>query len=123
MVSTINHGFVRFRARWLAALGFALNLSPTFGQSSVSAEVYPPISLSISASKIGQAGAPSLEYISVFAGYQALADQPIASWRESNQVVGEIGGWRAYAKEASQGDSATTATDSPASHADHGKKP
>lgn len=55
-----------------------------------------------------------LQYSSAIGAYQAYADQPVQSWREANDRVGRIGGWRAYAKEiktgvpASAGDAAGT---------------
>lgn len=42
-----------------------------------------------------------LQYTSPLRAYQAYADEPIQSWREANDRVGRIGGWRAYAKDAS----------------------
>ena len=44
-----------------------------------------------------------LTYRSVFDGYRPFSDQPVVSWREANDLVGRIGGWRAYAREG-QGD-------------------
>lgn len=41
-----------------------------------------------------------LQYTSAIGTYQAYEDQPVQSWREANDRVGRIGGWRAYAKEA-----------------------
>ncbi|OGA96646.1 MAG: hypothetical protein A2Z55_06845 [Burkholderiales bacterium RIFCSPHIGHO2_12_63_9] len=41
-----------------------------------------------------------LEYVSELGKYQPYADQPVQSWREANDQVGRIGGWRSYAKEA-----------------------
>jgi len=38
-------------------------------------------------------------YRSVFTDYRGLSEQPLAPWRESNDTVGRIGGWRAYARE------------------------
>lgn len=55
-----------------------------------------------------------LEYRSTFEGYQPFGDQEVAPWRESNDTVGRIGGWRAYAREA-QGKPAETDTPAPAS--------
>lgn len=46
--------------------------------------------------------AVALSYRSAFAEYQAYSGQPIVSWREANDKVDQIGGWRAYAREASQ---------------------
>ncbi len=40
---------------------------------------------------------------SAFDGYQPYAEAPLAPWRESNDTVGRIGGWRAYAREAQEG--------------------
>lgn len=44
-----------------------------------------------------------LQYSSAIGAYQAYADQPVQSWREANDRVGRIGGWRAYAKEIKTG--------------------
>ena len=40
---------------------------------------------------------------SAFDGSRPFADQPVAPWAQSNATVGRIGGWRAYAREASGG--------------------
>ena len=37
---------------------------------------------------------------SSFAAYRGFADQEVKDWRESNDNVGRIGGWRAYARES-----------------------
>jgi hypothetical protein len=42
----------------------------------------------------------SVQFKSSFSGYVPYSEQSIESWREANDRVGEIGGWRAYAKEA-----------------------
>ena len=42
-----------------------------------------------------------LVYRSAFSGYKPLsAETPPLSWREANDTVERIGGWRAYAREA-----------------------
>lgn len=43
-----------------------------------------------------------LPYRSAFEGYRPFDDQKVAPWKESNDTVGRIGGWRAYAKEAQE---------------------
>ena len=43
-----------------------------------------------------------LNYQSVFTDYQPFREQAVDSWVEANRTVEQIGGWRAYAKEASQ---------------------
>ncbi len=40
-----------------------------------------------------------LTYESTLVGYRAWTDQPVQSWREANERVGSIGGWRAYSRE------------------------
>lgn len=46
------------------------------------------------------AGPPA--YRSAFEGYQPYTDEKIVNWKEANDAAGRIGGWREYAKEASQ---------------------
>ena len=57
-------------------------------------------------------------YQSPISGYQPYADQPVQPWREANDRVGRIGGWRAYAKEAAAGESPkeTPAVDAHSGH-------
>ena len=43
---------------------------------------------------------PALHYDSSLAGYRPFSDDPIKPWKEANDNVGRIGGWRAYAREA-----------------------
>ena len=37
-----------------------------------------------------------------FEGYQPYTDEKIVNWKEANDDAGRIGGWREYAKEASE---------------------
>lgn len=48
------------------------------------------------------AAVPPLAYRSTFKGYRRHAEQTPGSWRELNEQVARIGGWRAYAKEAQE---------------------
>lgn len=69
------------------------------------------------------AAAPSparLEYRSALEGYQSYTDEKLLSWKESNDRVGSIGGWRVYAKEA-QEPAAPGAAAKPDPHAGHAK--
>ena len=43
--------------------------------------------------------APPVTYRPVFEGYQPYADQAVGNWRDANDTVGRIGGWREYARE------------------------
>lgn len=65
------------------------------------------------------AGVPPVAYSSALAQYQRHAEQAVMSWREANETVNRIGGWRAYAREASQaaGNAPVAAPAQPASPA------
>ena len=43
-----------------------------------------------------------LPYRSPLAGYRPYVDESVSSWKEANENVGRIGGWREYAREAQQ---------------------
>ncbi len=53
------------------------------------------------AAQVSPAPAPG-GWRSAFEGYRPFNEAPVASWREANDTVGRIGGWRAYAREAAQ---------------------
>lgn len=99
-------------ARWLAALPVVLALS-------VSAQpVRPPAQ----AEPVQQAGPPA--YRSAFEGYRAFSDEKVAPWKDSNDTVGKIGGWKAYAREAQEGQAGsqqTPAPEAPAPHSGRGR--
>lgn len=59
-----------------------------------------------------------LTFRSVFEGYQPFTDEKVGNWKQANDTVGEIGGWRAYAKEASQ-----NAGQAQSPHQGHGQTP
>ncbi len=50
------------------------------------------------------ASVAGLTYSSALENYQPYSAQQVQPWRESNDIVGRIGGWRAYAKEIGQTD-------------------
>jgi len=56
-----------------------------------------------------QASIPPLLHESAFTQYRRLTDVPVGSWRDANDTVNRIGGWRAYAREAAQPASPPTA--------------
>ena len=57
---------------------------------------------------------PPLVYRSTFDTYRALRDVTLLPWREANDRVGAIGGWRFYAREAQQSDAPSTGQPTPA---------
>ena len=66
-----------------------------------------------------------LGYTSPLTGYQAYVDQPIQSWRDANDTVGRIGGWRTYAREARTAEPAKDTAPAAPAHEGHrgGSKP
>ena len=48
------------------------------------------------------AEAASLPYRSALEGYQHYTEEKTVNWKEANDATARIGGWREYAKEASQ---------------------
>ena len=45
---------------------------------------------------------PASVYISPFSDYRPLGEDKNSAWKDANDTVGKIGGWRAYAREAAQ---------------------
>lgn len=56
-----------------------------------------------------QARVPAATHQSPLAGYRRLGDDKPLPWREANDTVTRIGGWRAYAREAQQPEPAASA--------------
>jgi hypothetical protein len=57
--------------------------------------------------------ASTTPYRSAFERYQPFAEEKVLPWKEANDTVRAIGGWRAYAKEANE--EAGTPASTPAS--------
>ena len=61
-----------------------------------------------------RASVPALTYRSPVSRFRGLGDDKPVSWREANDSVARIGGWRVYAREAQQPESKPSGTDAPA---------
>lgn len=103
-------------ARWLAVSTGLLTLA-----ASAQTPAAPPVRAAASAAAGASAAKPATapasaaaapvartqaaagEYRSALEGYQPYSEEKIVPWREANDTVGKVGGWRAYAKEASEG--------------------
>lgn len=85
-------------APWAFAVSALLAL-PAMAQNNTSAP--PPQSV---------AAPTPLPYTSALQGYQPFVDEKVRSWKESNDTVGKIGGWRAYAKEAAEPEAKSSQT-------------
>lgn len=63
-------------------------------------------------------------YQSVFEGYQTISEPKLTPWRAANDTVRDVGGWRAYAKEAAAANAtATTAAPQPSTSPTGAPKP
>lgn len=60
-----------------------------------------------------KASVPRLTYSSPFSRFRGLGDDKPVSWREANDAVARIGGWRVYAREAQQPEATPSGTDAP----------
>lgn len=61
-----------------------------------------------------KASVPALVYVSSLQPAKRAGDDKPISWREANDTVARIGGWRVYAREAAQADPAPAAPPVPA---------
>lgn len=110
-----------FSLHWLVPVGLTLVMPLAFAQSG-SGPATPD-------SKSAAPSSVALGYRSAFADYRAYSEQPVVSWRDTNENVGKIGGWRVYAKEALQADGASAPAPAPPpqpnpdQHGGHGGKP
>jgi hypothetical protein len=81
--------------RWLLPAAFAMAVSATQAQD-------PPRAVSPSDPLETSATVPPLVYRSTLTTYRRLGDDKPVPWRQANDNVARIGGWRAYAREASE---------------------
>lgn len=114
---------------WLLSAGLLLSASMAHAQPTFGAVATAPKTLT-------SEEAP-FQYQSAFSHYHLFNEQPVLPWRETNDTVGRIGGWRFYAREAQQPDGdgtalepGTAATNPPLlpdansdRHHEHGSKP
>lgn len=115
---------------WLVPAGLLLSASLVHAQPTPGAVTTAPGNTA--------SGETPFQYHSVFTHYQLFNDQQVIPWRDANDTAGKIGGWRFYAREASQPDAADKSTEPkpdlqmkpPAgppinddSHSGHGRKP
>jgi hypothetical protein len=98
--------------------------------------VTPPVSpTSTSVNRSSTASSvTSLDFKSVFERYRPFREEKVGSWREANDTVTRVGGWREYLKEAQRPDPTGATMPDPTSipapvsgskpdpHAGHGAK-
>ncbi|MCW5661894.1 MAG: hypothetical protein KIT60_29680 [Burkholderiaceae bacterium] len=87
--------FIRLGAPWALILGICAAMAqPARGRAD-------PLDAA--------AAVPPVRHESALKTYRRFDDAPPVSWRQANETVERIGGWRSYAREASQPPAATSA--------------
>ncbi|MDO9450958.1 MAG: hypothetical protein Q7J21_10765 [Rugosibacter sp.] len=82
-----------YSIRWLFPAGLLLSIPLVYAQFDSEATTIT---------------SPALQYHSALEQYRKVNNQPVAAWRETIDTVGQIGGWRMYAKETQQPDPVET---------------
>ena len=77
---------------WLVPATFLLGMGSAHAQGAPCTAKPDPLN--------AQAVVPALVHTSAFAAYRRYADAAPIAWKEANDTVTRIGGWRAYAREA-----------------------
>lgn len=93
-----------FRPRWLLPMAWlAAVMAAHAGSVPPATSSSPPSPLDATVPVL------RLTHESALARYRGLTDtEATRSWKETNEHVGRIGGWRVYAREAQQPESAPT---------------
>ena len=122
--------------RLVLTLALSINAAIAWSQAthihSMATQTKPPVATPVAVMPTGNALA--LRYDSAFSRYKPYRDEKATPWRDANDIVTQIAGWRAYAKEAQQPDNvapiapatptrAQPQTTKPNPHAGHGGKP
>jgi len=68
----------------------------------LSAQTVQPASQVAPSPLDAKASVPSIGYESTFVRFKRWSDEKPVTWRQANDTVTGIGGWRAYAREAQQ---------------------
>lgn len=92
-------------SRWLTPVALLVG----FTVSALTAHAEPTAQATKPDPLDSKAGVPTVTYESSFTRYLRLGDEKPVSWREANDTVTRIGGWRVYAREAQQPEPAPTA--------------
>ena len=101
--------FPKFKAATLplwaiAGLQLVLVSAPSAAQAQATAPASPAPASARSDPADPKARVPAALYVSPLRAYQGFAEPQVAPWRETNDLVRQRGGWRAYAREAREPD-------------------
>ncbi len=95
--------------RWLMPATFALATAAVAAPGAPGPDVDRRVADPLDAT----AKLPPLAYKSVLGSYKRLAETEPVPWRQANDRVARIGGWRAYAREANAPAAAASAAPAP----------
>ena len=87
-----------------AVLGVQLVLGSAETLAQATAPASSPLANARSDPADPKARVPATLYVSPLRAYQGFAEPQVAPWRETNELVRQRGGWRAYAREAREPD-------------------
>lgn len=87
----------RFLNRWPLQLA-ALAIFATAADAQTGATSSPPTRAADPTQ--AQTDVPAASHRSAFVGYRRYAEAAPTGWKDANDTVARIGGWRAYAREA-----------------------
>ncbi len=99
----------RHHARWLLPATLALAVVTAAAQGTPSPQFTRPDADPLDAT----AKVSPLVYRSALATFQRHSEGEAVPWREANDRVGRIGGWRAYAREANAPEAPASAAPAP----------
>lgn len=88
----------------IAGLQLVLVAAPTAAQVQATAPASPAPASARSDPADPKAPVPAALYASPLRAFQGFAEPQVAPWRETNELVRQRGGWRAYAREAREPD-------------------
>ena len=89
-------------------------MKPIFKTVAVSAALCASATLSYAAATpnpdVADSPTPPMQYKSPFKDYRPLGDDKRTPWRDANDEVGKIGGWREYLRESQEANKAAPET-------------
>ena len=102
-------------ARWLVIVPVAAAIFAAAAHAQT-----PDPDASSDAQRPAQAAPTALSYRSALEGFQGFTDEKAVPWQQANDTVHQRGGWKAYAKEASEANAGPGAQAGHAGHAAQG---
>ena len=102
-------------ARWLVIVPVAAAVFAAAAHAQT-----PDPDASSDAQRPAQAAPTALSYRSALEGFQGFADEKAVPWKQANDTVHQRGGWKAYAKEASEASADPASQAGQAGHTAHG---